>query len=863
MPSLSNMTFRDAIALFERKNLACMIPDGRTGALRSMSATRVAAIVSAVRAGLERATGLAGDQLLEIPLRPYAATLPALAHAEAKEVRRATRPSNYASDARTFLRVIEGVDPHQRGYKRRVTIDAFAGGWGLLGAALLNHEAEADRFRRYAGWLEQFQQVCQVNGIREPNEVPDDYVAVKAWCDKLRIPDIRRSDLFTAWRKARELSGQLHLAALTLPPLPSHRGVQALPGVQRLLEVQCARLNAKRVARASDRCQPTPEPLGVGVIAEMDQLAMLQFLAPEMAKAVKLYLAHTCTEELKSDSWRGAVVGAVSAIVAELYRLPPTQRHEANEEGTREDPFSLDLRHLFTERRLVRATAISAAEELDLDALDEVAAVAYDSVPLIRLVVDAAAVRSYSSSCLEVAREQQATEVPLYTPAVFNDVAAIWSVVNHVFGERLGWKEKKEGEWRVIERTCEDLLAHMQKLNRARETTGYKNKALLTINWGQAICVGLPLLRKRALELRAVWLDKETAYALAHDPCGATSVEARLSARRERPVTMARQRYFKALREWVHAAVILDDMMRIKNYARGAMGRNFVLEFQTDSRHEPILDDLGRPRIASVTVTFRGFDRVAGTKKRRQRGTGAERVRTRTLSPGIIDNLLLADYVFELRVDDLVKLGKIERPQDYSIAEDRWAFFTHPQSTRASGGYSEPRLSKRFGRVIHWMHRDVLSLRDAERDLLPAWNDLSARTPEGKALRRKYRALFGGHFNRQLGVTYLIGVLSDHVEATHRTNDTRQVLDDFYAEFANAIAEARKLSGIRNPDWFKDVVAQLLRGRVIDWDTFDPLHPEHARLLEDAGAMAGPPARPRGRRRPRPLASGRVAKTPT
>lgn len=860
MSSLRSLTFGDAVAAFERKNLACMIPDGRTGQLRSMSDTRVAAVLSAVRAGLERATGRTGKQLLDVTLRPYVAALPRLAHDEAT-VRTASRPSNYASDVRTFLRVVEGVDPHKRGYKRQVTADAFAGDWRVLGEALLNGEVEGDRFRRYAGWLEQLQVVCMVNGIREPGHVPDDYETVKEWCEQERIKEKHRGDLFTAWRKARELSGWSQLAALEPPSRPSHRGIQALPHLQNLLVTTCARLNDKRAVRAASRGQPGPDPLRVGDGRGMTPIELLEFLTPEMAKAVKLYLAHASTEELKSESWRTTVVAATSGIVAELYRLPPTRRTEDGPD-VQEDPFSLDLRHLFTERRLVRATAIAAAEELDLDALDEVAGVAYDSVPLIRLLVDAAAVRSYTASCLQVPTEQEKTDVPLYTPAVFNDVLAIWAVVSHVFGDRLGWKAKKEREWRIIERTYEDLLAHMQKHNQTRETTGYKNKTLLTINWGQAVCIGLPLLRKCALDLRAIWLDKELAYALASTPEGPIDLEARLAARMHRPVNEARQRYLTALREWVQVGVILDDMMRIKNYARGTMGQNFIPEFLTDKAQKPVLDDLGRPRIASMTVTFRGFDRVAGTKRKRKRGSGAERIRTRTLSPGIVDNLLLADYLFELRVDDLIRIGKIASHRDYSLAQDRWAFFTHPGSKRESGGYSEARLSKRFGRVIHWMHRDVLALRDAERETLPEWRDLMAPTAEGKELRRKYRALFGGHFNRQLGVTYLIGVLQDHVEAAHRTNDTRQVLDDFYAEFANAIAEARKTAGIRNPDWFKEVVAQLLRGHVIDWDSFDPQQPAQRRILDDSAPGGAPYARPRGRRPPRPPVRSRAAAAP-
>lgn len=866
------MLLRDAIALFERKNLACMIPDGRTGEMRDISATRLAAIVSAVNGAVRQATGISDRKALgDVELEPYLAVLPELAHRYAK-AQGNQRPANYVSDVRTFLHTIEGRAPEERIHKRRVSVEAFASGWRPLGQALL--DVKNERWKKYAGWLERLQQIALLNGARGPEELVD-YCTVKGWCTAAGLTDKEAGDLLTAWRKARELAGQLALSDLQPPTPASHRGIHSLPDLDAKLAACRPRLDRKRMASAARRGEPAPPAITPTPAAEMSTIELIQVLAPEAAKALRLYLKHASTTALKSDDWRETAISAVSKFVAELYRLPPTLRPGPGGAPVEapEEPFALDLRQLFTERRLVTARAIARAQalvgtavggtdqeardefDLELDALHEVHDVMYDEVPLIRILVDAAARRSYVASQLYVDAEQaQDGDVPLYTHAIFNDLMALWSVVGHAYGEYAQFRTKKAAEWREMERTYEALKQEMNAHNETREVRGHKNKTLLTLNYGQAVCVGVPALWRTARELRAQWLRKEEAYARALAEGSAIDLAARRAARALNPVRRARRDYFEALRTYITAAVILDDMMRIKNYARGRVGSGHsfvpILEREAvpgqDASHGALVHDaLGRPRLKGMQVTFRGFDRTSGTKARRKAGTGQERKRTRTLSVGVVDNELLADFLFELRPEDLVRSGKLASVEDYSLEKDHWAFFTQPDSKRDDCGYDTARLSKRFGRIIHWMHRDLLRLRDAEQRELPAWEELMARTTAGAALRRVYRALFSQHFVRVLGASYLIGVLDDYAEVMHRTNDTRHTLDTFYAELSEVVSEAQKLEGIRNPDWFKPVMEQLLRGRVIDWATFDPLRPETARVVTGAPAPVSPPRRSR------------------
>ena len=104
-------------------------------------------------------------------------------------------------------------------------------------------------------------------------------------------------------------------------------------------------------------------------------------------------------------------------------------------------------------------------------------------------------------------------------------------------------------------------------------------------------------------------------------------------------------------------------------------------------------------RIDSVTLTFKGWDRVAGTKKKRQASTGREGKRTRTLSRSIVDHELLTDFMNESRLDALVSAGLLTSREAYRSDKDRCALFvssSHGEKKRTFVGYTEAHLSKEF-----------------------------------------------------------------------------------------------------------------------------------------------------------------------
>jgi hypothetical protein len=248
----------------------------------------------------------------------------------------------------------------------------------------------------------------------------------------------------------------------------------------------------------------------------------------------------------------------------------------------------------------------------------------------------------------------------------------------------------------------------------------------------------------------------------------------------------------------------------------------------------------GERRITAVATVFRGYDAEARTKKRRRAG-GRQNVRTRTINPGVLDLELFSDFVIVSRVDDLVAAGLLPDVTAYNLDDDEFALFVSPQSTRAHGGYLSSRLSKKWGRLLHWLARDILRHKDDEKQEIPDWSEIQA----SKALRRKWRCIWNAHVLRQLIATYMMGVLKDVDIACRMTNDTPATLVAFYNQFDENMAELLKgPSCINHPEHFADVCRRLLRGEILDWASFDPEFPGAAKWVS---AQQSLPARRRGR----------------
>lgn len=812
-PSLPLMTktllLRDAFDLFDRKNLDGGILDARTGTSGSVSPARRNVLRTYVKSAAARAVGLhpKDPAVLDVDLLPFLSVLPDLAHLDATALRR-TDPANEASGVRTFLRTVTNDRLVARTYKRRVRPESLLPAWRPLADALRNASSQqSGRFSKYVGWLETLQNILVLNGVRRPEDIPD-YATVAAWVaahitshaskDDLSAQDgvtlqeridKRRSSYFSAYRTARKLLGcPADLPALPKPHRDCERGVKALPDLEQRIEDAAMRLQSQGVGL------PSPLPG-----ATSDPLAILDVLAPEIAKATRSYIEWTKTSAVRSDAWQAAVVGAASGFVAELIRLG-------------EDAFTLDYPDMFLQSRETAKTTPTN----NLGLKRRVALVDREELPLFRVVLDAATRRSFLNSPFTLPASQADLSVPLYTPAVFNDFAAAWAVTEQVYGQQLGMETQSPDEWRDIERTHTRIAEHMKEYNDSREMEGHKDKTLVSANWGQAVCIGGGILWRHARERRTAWKESVAKYGDNTAP-----------ARR------ARRAYGKALDDYILWIVLLDDGMRIANYAQARIGRHVRLTSEIVN---------GERRITGVTTHFRGYDAEARTKKRRKAG-GRQNVRTRTLNPGIVDMELFTDFMYVSRVDDLVTAGCIANRDAYDPESDSFALFVSRQSTRPSGAYLTSRLSKRWGRMLHWLMRDVLQHSDPEGNQIPSWKELQRSKP----LRRKWRAIWNAHVLRQLIATFVVGVLKDEATACRMTNDTPATLAAFYNQFDDNLAELMKgPKGINHPEHFADICGRLLRGEILDWATFDAHNPASAQWVTQQQALRAPkPARSR------------------
>jgi len=781
------MNLSSYIKRFEARN-----ENGRlsyaNGDPRMLDVNQRRVIVSHVTTAVRAATNLEDhEDVGDEDLRPYLDILPEIAFNAARKAGHGN-PANYASSVRTFLRAVEGIE---RKTKRRVRPESFLPAWRPLAEALWDHKTEGERFRRYIAWLERFQHILVLNGLRTPEEVPDYDTAVR-FCVAAKLDDAQRGDTFGAYRKARELAARADLPPLEKPPHASNRGVKSLPNLLELVTAGAVRLTQE--ARSENLKAPETKP--PEHIGNCDPLDLVEFLAPQLARAARAYVVHNTSAEIKSQDWLEQIVHAVSASVAELVRL-----------GV--DPFTIDVVDLFLVRRVAPKPATKTAHAVrGLRRLTEAAAATTQSLSLARLLVDAGAARSYEHSPICVTAEQEMEAVPYYTNALWNQLSALWSIAECIYAGELAMDPGANGEWAAAEIEYQTIRKHMRMVNESRHATGQKDKSLITLTWGEAVCVGL----------RHMWLEchgLRTAWHLASTK--AENAFGREKALASPTVRAARALYLKRVRKYVLLALILDDGMRIKNYAQGRFGKNIVPFFG--------VGDGGATTVVGLRTRFSGYDAAASTKKKRRSG-GKENMRTRLVLQSIVDMRLVTDYVFEARVDDLVHLGLVADRASYDMAADRFAFFVSPMSTRKSGGYSHPQISRRFGQLVHWISRDLLGHTDPDGNPIPTWAELRGSGPDSKVLRRKWRSLWSAHIVRQLIAVFIGHIMDQWPEACSRTNDHRSTLEDFYVEFEGMVAEALTKKGMQNPTHFKAICARLLANEIIDWQRFDPAKPD-------------------------------------
>jgi hypothetical protein len=760
-------TLDQAIAHFDAVNARGKVPDRMSGGTRRSAEPMRRVILNDVRHALARASGVStpGD----VSLTPYLEVLTWFARVEAEEEGR-SRPANRVASVRLFLAVVEGCEPKTT---RRAIAETFRPPWrplyeAVAGLEITNANARQPRHRRYPGFLAQFADFLLRHGVAAPEEIPA-YSEVRRWAEA----EGRGKPLanwLTAYRSGRTALGSPStLPTLAPSPLGLHRGLRGLELAPLLRRVGCH----------------TPP-------ADLSVPETLRALAPGIAAAVEHYISHAG----KSASWNINVTCTASCVVAELIRM-----------GMADELAELDLLDLL-ERRVPVEVAPSQASTAGLlrRRLGAPAGGGGATVSLLRKYVDAAARHSLQHSPIRPTAPVPDGAVPYYTTAIFNEVSAIWHVAEYVYGRAEGFADEgmivaQPEEWARLRLECDLVREHMARTNVERQAEGFKQKGLVTITWSQAVCVGLPRLWQEARALR-------DAYHLAYAGRGDLSAPS---------VQLAQRRYFRALKRYMLAAVLLDDGLRVANYAGGRVGRNFLAEVER-------APDGSWRRIVAVASHFRGYCSEAKLKISRKGSSGAERERTRSLRPGIVDMELLSDFWLELRPRDLVTCGMLSSVESYDPDSDSFAFFVSPCSTRrAHGGYSPARLSRMFGRTLHWMMRDVLGRHD-----VPAWDELR----RNRELSRKWRGLFGAHVTRLLIATYWGVVRERWSVAAELTNDRVSTLQQFYSVWEGWITECRTKTGIEHPDHFNRVIDLLRDGKVIDWSSFDPERPEQAGTVE-------------------------------
>gem|GEM_PF-4996822 len=763
------ITLRDAIDFFKNQSDAKLIPNRKTGVMRGLSAGEMRLIVSHTTTAVRAASG--SNDPLAVELAPYLEVLVEFAKRDAEAHGRSAKRE--ASSVRLFLAVVEGREPKTR---RRVRRDAILPAWLPLYDALTNlrdsnGNRRSPRSVRYPGYLYAMQSFMQLRGINSPRQLPP-YERICGWAETDDVSRKALDNWFTAYRTARSQC-DLSLPDLARSPIGWHRGLRGLENLNDLVE-QALRRNGGG-----------PSAARAGTAHDAGQMELIELLAPRIGEAVKLYLAHT----QKSAAWNESVVTATSCMVAELVRM-----------GRCSDLHELDHIALYESQVEVqigasRATSVGLLQR-HLAGFDGTG-----KVSLLRAFVDAAARRSFDSSPIELRTTVPEDEVPWYTAATFNDLSVIWAVTKFVYGHGAGAPEGGmarllQDRWARIRIEYDLLRQHMKDINGARQSTGHKAKGMLDFTWATLVCAGLSRLWRQADDLRNRY--QETCYQ--HDGDSPVRKKARMA-------------YHHALKDYVLAAILLDDGLRIRNYALGRVGVNFV------PRVERAADGTWQ-RITGVTTRFRGYDPEAGLKIKRDAG-GSERERTRSLLPGIVDMDLLSDYWLDARPYDLVACGLIESVEAYDPDADRFALFISPQSTRSSGAYSPPTLSKRFGKFVHGFMRDVLG-----RDV-PAWSQLRGRSAD-PILKKTWRGLFNAHPARLFIGSYVGGIRDQWARASTLTNDAIATLQKHYTEVRSFYEDAKGRSGIEHPNHFDHVVDAIWEGEVIDWRAFDPSRPNDA-----------------------------------
>jgi hypothetical protein len=639
-----------------------------------------------------------------------------------------------------------------------------------------------------------------------PEILPHDREAVVAVLEAGGMPAQRIKAALSAYRAARAAAGLLDLPELREETRWNAAGTKTVPEFKQWKDLETAE--------------------------------RLEYVAPELARARRLYLAPRALSPKTLDRY-DALIDLVAAAHARAGR-PAAERLTLN-------PVSL-----FTTRLTPPAGWAAAAqhEAVHQDLNAGMLAITGRTAPAQAVTI--------SLMAYLVEQEARASQMrsPLYAVqdgAVCHDrlfyTSNLIEMVKQVFRMAVCYKDallKSEDPadralWATADGEYRELLARLHQHNSLNVAEGRANKARLRTTWPVLALYGTAALRRRVRVAEA----KLERYRERQENHGRS-----VDTERGRVLT---NRLEFAITDFALWSVVLNDAMRGNNYAGGIAGAaprsHFRPEFVRDDRGVPV-------GLASIRTTFRRNDGLAELKKKNPKDVTDRERPAQLLDPAFVDLEILWRHWSWVRPRRLQRLGLIASADAFQADTEGFPMFVPAQGgnrKRPDGHYSVVSISNNFGRVLHWVCVSVLRLNDRPgllpEDRIPAWRELrgyrrlKSTDPERYRLLKAWSNIFCGHYTRNAFGAYFGGLRQKWAYTGERTDDSQRTLLAHYSHLYPGIGQEQQVEGPGNPHFYDALIDRMVNNPTyakIDWTEFwarfDPANPAAAVQLLDGAA---------------------------
>lgn len=361
------------------------------------------------------------------------------------------------------------------------------------------------------------------------------------------------------------------------------------------------------------------------------------------------------------------------------------------------------------------------------------------------------------------------------TDSLANDCQNLWTLTSTVYSSLSRNKGNGGHRWATALARWADLKAEISRRRiPARRKPFAKNKQLLIqqITYPQLICVAAPIRRRELHRLRFIWLSAlDKAFRLGHGP-------------NHPAVVQAASAYFDEALPHLILMLAIEDGMRLKNYTRGRPGEHFQFSLShglTDG-HPGVLygllanqSDRGPCGLNELRTTWSSRPDDPASVKVGSRASGLNDRPGRSVRWGILDRVILWDYLSVQRPLHLFASGRVDSPASFHLEQDLrlspfalWATNRRSKQPRAA----RTNLAQKAGQELHRMARIL-------RPGLPDWTHVSGDP--------RWRALWTIHSTRLLIASYYGGVRKDWDTAVYLTTDEEKTLRDEYVVVSHAL----------------------------------------------------------------------------